>query len=290
MVAEGGPVDQVLGQHRRLVLGARDLLDHDAALAVELLGVDLRAPDEVGQQVDRLGRHLGPAGDVEGDEVVRRVRVEHRAHRLGRLVDLAVVVVLLPALEHQMLKKMGHSVLFRTLGPRPRVEGHEHRGGAGRQLHAVQRKAVRQGGGLDARHRALRLLQGNLRLQRTPPRTVDPQTYGSHRTTSASSPASRRPASPVLSAASACHRRGAVLQRRGDALQRDGRRARPRVLRHLPGRVRLPGRPLRLRQVDRDEAPDQGARAHRRRDPRRRARPAADSARPACRTTAATSA
>ena len=47
VLAEGGPVDQVLGDHRRLVEGAVDLLDHDAALAVELLGVDLRAADEV---------------------------------------------------------------------------------------------------------------------------------------------------------------------------------------------------------------------------------------------------
>ena len=126
--------------------------------------------------------------------------------------------------------------------------------------------------------RTRRRLQGTLRLQRTPPRTLDSQTYGSHRTTSASSPASRRPASPVLCAAPARHRRGGVLQRGGEALQRDRRRARPRVLRHLPGRVRLPRRPLRLRQVDRDEAPDQGARADRGRDPRRRPRPAEDPA------------
>ena len=55
-------------------LVARDLLDDDAALAVELLGVELRAPDEVGQQVDRLQRRLGPGGDVEGDEVVATCR------------------------------------------------------------------------------------------------------------------------------------------------------------------------------------------------------------------------
>ena len=93
VLAERGLVDQVLGDGRRLVVGARDLLDHDAALAVELLGVELRAADEVGQQVDRLERDLGAAGDVEGDEVVARVGVELRAHPLGRLVDLAVVVV-----------------------------------------------------------------------------------------------------------------------------------------------------------------------------------------------------
>ena len=54
VVAEGGAVDQVLGHHRRLVVGAGDLLDDDAALAVELVGVDPRPADEVRQQVDRL--------------------------------------------------------------------------------------------------------------------------------------------------------------------------------------------------------------------------------------------
>ena len=56
VIAEGRAVDQVLGDRRRLVVGAVDLLDHDAALAVELLGVQARTADEVGQQVDRLRR------------------------------------------------------------------------------------------------------------------------------------------------------------------------------------------------------------------------------------------
>ena len=72
VVAEGGAVDQVLGQHRGLVVGARDLLDHHAALAVELAGVDVRPAHEVGQQVGGLERPLGARGDVEGDDVVRR--------------------------------------------------------------------------------------------------------------------------------------------------------------------------------------------------------------------------
>jgi hypothetical protein len=70
VVPERGTVDQVLGHDRGLVVGARDLLDHDAALAVELVGVDLRPPDEIGQQVDRVPDHLRPAGDVERHEVV----------------------------------------------------------------------------------------------------------------------------------------------------------------------------------------------------------------------------
>ena len=153
VVAERGPVDQVLGHHGGLVVGAGDLLDHDAALAVELLGVDLRAPDEVGQQVDRLGGRLGARGDVEGDEVVRGVGVEHRAHPLGRLVDLAVVVVLLPALEDEVLEEVGHAVLLGTLGAGAGVEGDEDGQGAGAgDLHAVDRQAVGEGGALDRRH------------------------------------------------------------------------------------------------------------------------------------------
>ena len=74
VVAERGAVDELLGHRRRLVLVALDLLDDDAALAVELAGVDLRAPDEVGEQVDRLHRRLGAHGDVEGDEVVASCR------------------------------------------------------------------------------------------------------------------------------------------------------------------------------------------------------------------------
>jgi hypothetical protein len=153
VVAERGAVDQVLGHDGRLVVRARDLLDHDAALAVELLLVDLRPPDEVRQQVDRLAHHLRAAGDVERHEVVRRVRVEQRAHALGRLVDLAVVVVLLAALEHEVLEEVRHAVLLRPLGPRARLERHEHGDGprAG-QVDPVERQPVGKGGGVDLRH------------------------------------------------------------------------------------------------------------------------------------------
>ena len=109
--------------------------------------------DEVGQQVDRVAGHLGAAGDVEGHEVVRRVRVEHRAHALGRLVDLAVVVVLLAALEHQVLEEVGHPVLLRPLGAGAGVERHED-GGRPRalDLDPVDREAGGEGRGFDSSH------------------------------------------------------------------------------------------------------------------------------------------
>ena len=99
VIAERGLVDQVLGHHRGLVVGARDLLDDDAAFAIELVGVDPRATDEIGQEVGGLQRGVGAGRDVERDQVVAGVRVEDRADPLGRLVDVTVGRVLLAALE-----------------------------------------------------------------------------------------------------------------------------------------------------------------------------------------------
>ena len=126
---ERGLIDQVLGDHRRLIVGARDLLHHDATLAVELVGVDRRAPHEVGQEVDRLERPLGPRRDVKGDQVVAGVGVQLRADALGGLVDVAVVRILLAALEHEVLEEVGHAVLLGALGAGTGVEGHEDRHG-----------------------------------------------------------------------------------------------------------------------------------------------------------------
>ena len=62
---------------------------------------------------------------MEGDEVVARVGVDHRAHPLGGLVDVAVVRVALAALEHQVLEEVGDAVLLRALGARAGVERDE---------------------------------------------------------------------------------------------------------------------------------------------------------------------
>ncbi len=84
----------------------------------------------------------------------------------------------------------------------------------------------------------------------------------------------------------AAHARGRLPHARcGDraavghqALPERRRGARRGVLRHLPGRVRVPRRPVGLRQVDDDPAADQGDRGHVRLDPRRRARAVGDRA------------
>ena len=216
MLAEGRAVDQVLGQHRRLVLRACDLLDDDAALTVELLGVDLRATHEVRQQIERLGGDLGAEGDVERDQIVRRVGVQHRAHRLRGLIDLAVVVELLAALEHEMLQEMGHPVLLRAFRARAGVERDQRGRGPRGELHAVQRQAIWQGGTVDARHSnepTRHTLQGTLRSARTLPRTLGGTTNGCNRTTSPPPPASRsRPSQ--CGTPSARHGRGGLLQQR----------------------------------------------------------------------------
>ena len=150
MLAEHRLVDQMLGHHRRLIVGARDLLHDHAALAVELVGVDSRAADEVGQQIGRLRALRGARGDVEGDQIVARVRVEDGADPLGGLVDVPVRGVLLAALEHEMLQEMGHPVLLRALGARAGIERDQQRQRA-RALDRdpVQRQPVGERGSRD---------------------------------------------------------------------------------------------------------------------------------------------
>ena len=119
VVTEHRLVDEMLGHHRRLILGAGDLLDDDATLAIELLAVEVGTGDEVGEQVGGLQPALRASGDVKGDEVVAGVGVEHRADPFGALVDVAVVRILLAALEHEVLEEVGHAVLLGTLAAGP---------------------------------------------------------------------------------------------------------------------------------------------------------------------------
>jgi hypothetical protein len=108
---------------------------------------------EVRKQVGGLERRLGARRDVEGHEVVARVGVELRAQPFRRLVDVAVMGVLLAALEHQVLEEVGHAVLLGTLGACSGIERDEHRGGASAlQPDPVQGQAVGQDRGRDLRH------------------------------------------------------------------------------------------------------------------------------------------
>ncbi len=90
VIAKGRLVDQVLGHHRRLIVGPRDLLYDHAALAVELVAVDPGAAHEVGQQIGRFQGLVRAHGDVERDQIVARVGVQDRADPLRCLVDVPV--------------------------------------------------------------------------------------------------------------------------------------------------------------------------------------------------------
>ena len=72
-----------------------------------------------------------------------RVGVEHGAVALGRLVDVAVGLVLLAALEHQVLEEVRHPVLLGPLGAGSGVE-RDHQRDRARAVHGdpVQRQAV----------------------------------------------------------------------------------------------------------------------------------------------------
>ena len=150
MITEHSLVNQVLGQRCGLILGARDLLHDDASLTVHLVGIDPRPSDEVGQQIGGGGRCLGPGRDVECDQVVAGVGVEHSPDPLSRLVDVTVGRIGDAALEHKMLQKVGHPVLLRALGARAGVEG-DQQGDRARTLDRdpVQWYPVGEHGGLD---------------------------------------------------------------------------------------------------------------------------------------------
>ncbi len=153
MVAERRLVDQMLGDHGRLIVCPRDLLHDDPALAVELLGVDSRATHEVGQQVGSRWGLLGAGGDVERHKIMAGVRVQDGPDPLGGFVDVPIGAVFLAPLEDEVLEKMGHPVLLGPLGPGAGVEGDQERHRAGpRDGDPVQRQPVFQRCAVDLSH------------------------------------------------------------------------------------------------------------------------------------------
>ncbi len=127
MVAEHRAVDEDVRQVCGLVVGAGDLLNHDAALLLQLVGVEPRPADEVGEEVDRLDDPVGPDDDEEGDDVVAREGVHARTQDLGGGVDVAVGRMVLSALEDHVLEEMRHPALLGALDPRAGVEGDDRR-------------------------------------------------------------------------------------------------------------------------------------------------------------------
>ena len=131
----------------RLVFSLPLLVLHHAALLVELRGVD-RA-EQVAHAVrlepeDPVERGDGDVLEVVGAILVRRAVEVRRTDRLDRLE--IVVVVVLAAVEHQVLEEVREAGLARLLVLRADVIPHVH-GGDGRLVVLVheERQAVLQG-------------------------------------------------------------------------------------------------------------------------------------------------
>ena len=92
-------------EHRvlRVVLVHRDLLEHDLALGVDV--AERRAPDHVGDHVERARQVLVEHPRVDRRALLVGARVELGAHRVEQLVDLGRGVAV-GALEEQVLEEV----------------------------------------------------------------------------------------------------------------------------------------------------------------------------------------
>ena len=103
-------VDAVLG----LVLVHRDLLEHDLALGVDLVGRQRRGEQHLGHQVERLLGVLVEEAGVQVRRLLAGRRVGRGAHAVEELGDLDRRVAL-GALEQQVLEEMRDAGLSRRL-------------------------------------------------------------------------------------------------------------------------------------------------------------------------------
>ena len=121
-------VDAVLG----LVLVHRDLLEHDLALGVDLVGGSVGREQHLGQQVERLLGVLVEEARVQVGRLLAGRGVGRGAHAVEELGDLDRRVAL-GALEQQVLEEVRDAGLRRRLvaraGPHPEPErDRAHRG------------------------------------------------------------------------------------------------------------------------------------------------------------------
>ncbi len=150
MVAVCRGVDQYVGQCRRLIVGPRDLLDHDTTLDLQVLGPEARTAHEVGQEICRVEGALAANADVKGDVIGCRVRVQLRPQPVCGAVDVVRAREALPSFEHSVLEEMSHAVLFSVLYP-----------GAGVERDQDRNRSRSRGGDPDDRHTALVLDGGD---------------------------------------------------------------------------------------------------------------------------------
>ena len=136
-------VDEIVGG----VLGLRDFLQNDLALALYLGGIENRIEKNIGEHLGRhlevLAEHLGVVAGV----LLAGEGVEHAADRVESLGDLRGGA-LLGALEQQMLDEMRGAVFGRllvaraVLDPDANRRGNDLRHRLGENAHAVSDNAL----------------------------------------------------------------------------------------------------------------------------------------------------
>ena len=104
----------------RRVTRLAQLGQHHPLLALELVGVEARPADEVGDQLDAQRQVAAKQPGVEHGMVARRPGVQRSPDILDVLGD-ALGVATAGALEHHMLDQMGEPALAGSLGPRADV-------------------------------------------------------------------------------------------------------------------------------------------------------------------------
>ena len=126
VVAEDRVAEHVEDRVLRVVLVHRDLLEHDLALGIDV--VERRAPDHVGDDVERARQMLVEHPRVDRRALLVGAGVELGAHPVEELVDLRGPVAL-GAAEQHVLEEVGQP---RLLGPlAARAGAHEEPEGRG---------------------------------------------------------------------------------------------------------------------------------------------------------------
>ena len=110
MVGKDGPLEVVVNDVFRIVLGVLQLLDDDQLLPLHLLLFEGCVQDEVRKHIHRLADVRIEHAGVEAGLFLRREGVQVAAEGLEALCDLPDIAVLRP-LEHHVLKEMADPVL-----------------------------------------------------------------------------------------------------------------------------------------------------------------------------------
>ena len=126
LVGEGGGLEVVEDDVGRRVAGLAQLLDDDVLLALQVGGAEMRAQDQVGDQLEAERDMLGHHRCHEAGAVAVGGGVEIAADILDRFADLARGAAA-GALEHHMLEQMGDAVQPRRLVARSGVGIEPHR-------------------------------------------------------------------------------------------------------------------------------------------------------------------